>query len=154
VQYLVIGASGGTFTLSNAKSAVSGIAWNAALATLQTDLDTLLGGGKVSVRCASGGATCAGGPFQIVYNLGTVAGTDVPLIAVDSSKLTNANNLVQIVTVPAGTGDFWLSFVNATNGIELTAKISAGITPGGLSSKLAVLPSLTSHIHLGRPRRR
>ena len=92
------------------------------------------------------GGACNGGAFQIVYNLGTVAGTDVPLIAVDSTQLTNANNRKQIVTVPAGTADFWLSFVNGSGGIELTDKIVSNITAGGLKTKLAALPSLTGHI--------
>ena len=70
----------------------------------------------------------------------------MPLIAVDSTQLANSNNRKQIVTVPAGTADFWLSFVNGSGGIELTDKIVSNITGDGLKNKLAALPTLTGNI--------
>ena len=50
------------------------------------------------------------------------------------------------MTVPAGTADFWLSFVNGSGGIELTDKIVSNITGDGLKNKLAALPTLTGNI--------
>ncbi len=143
-QYLLLAASGGTFSISTATKAVTGIAWNVSLATFQANLDSLIGAGLATVRCASGGGTCSGGSFQIVYNLGTAAGTDVPLFAVDGTALANDHNLKQILLVPATTGDFWLTYADGTV-IQLTDKIGAGITAGGLAGKLAAL----SAIHVG-----
>ncbi|HET7129920.1 MAG TPA: hypothetical protein VFJ93_12675, partial [Gaiellaceae bacterium] len=142
-QFLLVGASSGTFVLSTATSSVTvDLATSPNKGDIQSKLTTLLGGAFTEVRCADGSASCVGGPYEIVFDLGSTAGTDVPLIAVDSTGLANAHNLKQILLVPAGTGDFWLSYANGTT-IQITEKISAGITAGGLASKLAALSNIS-----------
>jgi hypothetical protein len=125
VQQLIIGATGGTFSISTPSKTVSGINFDVSLATFQTDVNSLLGAGVADVACANGTGSCNGGPFQIVFDHGS-AGTAVPLIAIDSSKLTNTNNLVQVLTVPAGTGNFWVAYPDNTGSLQLSDKLAAG----------------------------
>ena len=146
VERVVIGGSGGTFSISNGTKAVAGIASNVSLATFQTDVDTVLGAGVATVACDNGAGSCNGGPFQIVFNGSSVAGTAATMLALDSSSLTNANNLVQVLTIPAGTGSFWAAYPNGSNELELTNKLSPTIGAPALSTALGALSGLSGHV--------
>ena len=150
VQQIVLGASTspgtGTFAISTASSTVGGISSSVSLATFTTDVNTLLGAGVARVACANGTSSCDGGPFQVVFDGSSVAGTDVPLIAIDSSKLTNANNLVQVLTVPSGTGNFWVAYPNGSNALELTDQLSGGIVAADLKTAIQGLSGLSGHV--------
>ncbi|TMK23552.1 MAG: DUF4097 domain-containing protein, partial [Actinobacteria bacterium] len=69
VQQVIVGGTGGTFGVTNGSLSKAGIVNNVSLATFTSDLTNIgLGGTVVRVACSSGAATCAGGPFEIVYD--------------------------------------------------------------------------------------
>lgn len=137
IQTVTIGGSpsAGTFTLTYAGQTTAAIAFDAANATVQTELLALsnLAPGDVVVTGP------AGGPYILTFG-GTLANTDVALLTGDASSLTQAGdaalsinttvqgngttNEEQTVTIsPAATGGtFTLTFNgNTTNAIAFNA---------------------------------
>ena len=144
VQQIVLGANGGTFSLSTGTKIVDGLSASATLAQVTTAINTLYPSDNPRVACANGTGTCNGGPWQVIFD-NSMKGKDVPLIAVDSSKLTDSNNLVQVLTLPAGTGNFWLAYPKSTGSLQLTDKLVASeINAADVKSALQTLNGLTA----------
>src|SRR6185437_8548871 len=100
-----------------------------------------LGNTVVSVVCVNGATTCAGGPFQITYNGSTVVGKAQSSLLFDSSKLTDAGNLLQVISVPAGTGNFWTAYKSG-GALQVSSKIGAGANAQDVQNALESLNAL------------
>lgn len=92
-------ATGGTFTLTYGGQTTSGIAYNAAAATVQSALEALssIGSSNVSVTGS------AGGPWTVEFT-GTLATTDVALMTLDGANLTGGLSASIAETTPGGGG--------------------------------------------------
>jgi hypothetical protein len=91
--------TGGTFTITYSGQTTSAIAYNATAATIQTALEALsnLAPGDVFVS----GGPISTGRVQIRF-AGTLAGTDVTQITVDSSSLTGGGTYVPSTLLAGG----------------------------------------------------
>jgi hypothetical protein len=91
-RVLVIGATGGTFTLSFKGQKTGSLKWDASHAEVQAALEALgtIGAGNVSVT--EGGPSWEGRDHMITFT-GALASTDVAAIEGDSSGLTGGGSL-------------------------------------------------------------
>ncbi len=89
--------SGGTFTITYDGQTTAATAYNAATATVETNLEALSNIDAVAVSGA------AGGPWVVEFQ-GTLAGTDVDLMTTDGASLTGADtqtSTLGAVTTPS-----------------------------------------------------
>ncbi|WP_298869235.1 LamG-like jellyroll fold domain-containing protein [uncultured Gimesia sp.] len=132
----VLGATGGTFTLTFGGQTTSALAYNASAATLETAFE-----GLGSVGSGNGTVTGdAGGPYTIEFT-GALAATDVALITTDASSLTGSANEVQTITIlnaPTG-GTFTLSYDG-----ESTTALAYNASAATIEAALLALNSIPS----------
>lgn len=92
VQLITLtGATGGVFVLAVNGYPTSSIAYNAAAATVQTELEALasVGSGNVTVTGS------AGGPYTVTFG-GALAGTSLPLIVANGGDLTGSSPTITV----------------------------------------------------------
>jgi hypothetical protein len=99
VQSITIsgGVTGGTFTASYGGNTTTGVAWNAAAATLQTALQALasIGAGNALV---TGGA---GGPYTVTF-AGTLGLTPITTMTASAAGLTGGTPAIAVASVTTG----------------------------------------------------
>src|SRR5215471_14292776 len=134
VQTLTVSATtnGGTYTLTFGGATTSALAWNAPAATVQTALQGLssIGAGNVTVAGAN--------PYTLTF-AGTLAATNVALVAADSSLLTApGQSEVQTVHIDADAGTFRLSL----DGVNYTAAQAYNVSAATLQTALEGLAAI------------
>ncbi|HVC86095.1 MAG TPA: hypothetical protein VNC40_01565, partial [Gaiellaceae bacterium] len=148
VQNVIVGGTGGSFGITNGSQTTAVIANDGTLtlANFKTDLAGIgLGGTVVEVACANGTTSCVGGPFQITYDGAAVQGKAQSALVFNSTNLTDANNLLQVLSLPANTGTFWTAYKNG-GALQVSDKIQAGANATDVQNALEGLTALNGHI--------
>lgn len=127
-------ATGGTFTLTFDGQITGNIAYNASAATVETALEALsnIGSGDATVTGS------AGGPWTVEFT-GSLAGTNVALMTIDTTNLTGGVNEIQTISSPSNPtgGTFTLSFNGAT-----TTAIAYNASAATIEAALEALSSI------------
>lgn len=135
--------SGGTFALTFDGQTTDPIAYNASAATIESELEALLGIGAGNVSVSGSG------PWVVEF-VGTLRGTDVDQIMVDGSNLTGVLDASIAETTPGGDGvnERWFMYLSDIGGVDgnfrirgdsdvtggtWTLKVERGSNPGELT---------------------
>ncbi|MEX2645398.1 MAG: choice-of-anchor D domain-containing protein [Gaiellaceae bacterium] len=116
IQQVTIDATGGTYTLSLGGYTTAPIAYNASALAVKNALEALTSIGVGNVKVSK-----AGSAYRITF-IGSLAGTDVALLAANSSGLTNGAGVSDTMTIndTATTADTWaLLTSSALTGLSL-----------------------------------
>ena len=149
VVQAVVGATSGTFGITNGTQTQGPIAYNVSLSDFVTALNGV-GLGSASSALPARTATPpswtnCGGVFQIVYDGASVHGAAQKGLSFDSTNLKDDGNNLQVLSVPSGTGAFWAAYKNSGS-LRSAARSRPAGTPPSVESALNSLGGLSSHI--------
>ncbi|QDT94158.1 hypothetical protein [Gimesia algae] len=133
--------SGGTFALTFDGQTTDPIAYNASAATIESELEALLGIGAGNVSVSGSG------PWVVEF-VGTLRGTDVDQIMVDGSNLTGVLAASIAETTPGGNGvnERWLTDIVSSTSSSLATNFRLtgnGSVSSGTFDVLIVVDSTT-----------